>query len=287
MHACRASAAAWRAAANPRRCPTPCPMLLGQSRSVRAPDSSSAAMASCLALNLAGLNLLAHLQPAHPSPRRKRARRASAAQARARPASTSAQQPTVRHVYTDLADAASPCTHEFGVAAFASVLAGCAAAPFSELRCLVARSALRLLSLELLRLLCCVQCHVGPDKNPSLMGRVTASVSRAHNRVISEREVCSGTFSFAEAFRAGSGERRTSGRQGSADSCRDSVRARTLHTSNSRVSCRGFWGRVSRPLFPSGGPALRAFASRYIVGPKAKSFTLRDTVHAAREVSGH
>eukprot|EP00322_Chrysochromulina_rotalis_P004160 CAMPEP_0115867998 /NCGR_PEP_ID=MMETSP0287-20121206/21058_1 /TAXON_ID=412157 /ORGANISM="Chrysochromulina rotalis, Strain UIO044" /LENGTH=98 /DNA_ID=CAMNT_0003322623 /DNA_START=239 /DNA_END=535 /DNA_ORIENTATION=+ len=98
MHDCRASAAAWRAAAEPRRWPTPPPMPSGHSRSVRVPSSSAVAISCCLATNLANLNLLAHFWLAHPSPRRKRARHAAAAQARARPASTSARHPSVRQM---------------------------------------------------------------------------------------------------------------------------------------------------------------------------------------------
>jgi len=104
-----AAAAARRAAVVPRRWPTPWPMPPDQSRSVRTPSSSSAAILSCLSLKAGGLNLLAHFLPAHPSPRAKHLRCSAMAHARARPASTSAQHPSALHTYTDLAAAASPC----------------------------------------------------------------------------------------------------------------------------------------------------------------------------------
>ena len=103
------------AAVEPRRWPTPWPMPAGQSASQREPSSSAATIACCLSLNLAALNRLAHRLLAHPSPCWKQARCAAVALARARPASTSAEQPVALHTYVADAAAARPCTTELGL----------------------------------------------------------------------------------------------------------------------------------------------------------------------------
>ena len=181
MHACRASAAAWRAAADPHRCPTPCPTPSGHSHSVRAPCSSAAAIQCCLAANLANLNLPAHFRPAHPSPGRKRARLDAAAQARARPASTSAWHPAVRHLYVALAAAASPYSTELGLLPLP--LYWRVAPPLRFLNCASSRRALRIAASASSSAASASIAACGPDKIPTLQCEVSACIRRARDRV--------------------------------------------------------------------------------------------------------